>query len=97
MKNFDEHAYRSLLPFQKYCGAEEFKQLKEEAAQFLKNNNHLPVAEQYKKFMQEYGPLFSLIRDSEHFHQVKSLNGKMTFFVVLVVVSIIIALKGALG
>lgn len=86
---YADNLYGSTWGFREYCTKEEFETLRKEVLEFCKANRSLPVSEQKKLFDEKYGHIVKPVRDFRLLKEIRSINGKLSFFVILGILSLI--------
>lgn len=94
---YADHAYSSIWHFKTKCSQVEYESLKKEVSQFCMANKDLPIAEQKKLFDEKYGHIAGSVGNRNILAELRSVNRKLSFFVILAIVSIIIAFFAAVG
>lgn len=95
--SYADNSYSSIWHFKTKCTKDEYEALKKEVKAFCIANKELPVAEQKRLFDEKYGHLAGNAGDEKIFIELRSINRKLTFFAVLVIISLIVAFFSALG
>lgn len=93
---YSDFAYGSIWPFRQKCSKEEFKGLSTEVARFCNSNKDLPVSEQKRLFDEKYGYIVNYNSISSIKSEVRSINSKLSFFLILTVITLIVAVIGAM-
>lgn len=94
---FANYARGSIWEFKNRCSREEFEELRAEVKEFCNGNKDLPVSEQKRLFDEKYGHLTGDAGAALTIKELRAINSKLTFFVILAIISIVIALFAAIG
>ena len=92
-----QYARGSIWEFKNKCSKEEFEGLRAEVKEFCNGNKDLPVSEQKRLFDGKYGHLTGDTGAELTIKELRAINNKLTFFVILAIISIVIALLAAIG
>ena len=92
-----QYARGSIWEFKNRCSKEEFEALRAEVKEFCIGNKDLPVSEQKRLFDEKYGHLTGDAGAALTIKELRAINSKLTFFVILAVISLVIALFAAIG
>jgi len=95
--SFSQHARASIWHFRTQCSTEEFESLKKEVKEFCNSNKELSVSEQKRLFDDKYGHLISDTGTELTIKELRAINGKLTFFVIIAVISLIVAFFAAIA
>jgi len=72
------------------------RSLKKEVAAFCKLNKDLPVSEQKRLFDEKYGHIVNSNSLGSIKSEVRSINSKLSFFLILTIITLIVAIFGAM-
>lgn len=95
--SFAQHARASIWQFKDQCSTQEFESLKQEVKDFCNSNKELPVSEQKRLFEDKYGHLKNDFGSELTIKELRSINSKLLFFVIITIISIIIGIIAAIG